>query len=131
MVLQYSTAFLYISWDCLFTISILMAESDLLQMAGVGEMSVFVRDQVVTILANLATFTPFLHQEVRSRDRLVLPFLAAQLAAPLAAAATLAEKEATLRVMKKAAIALSRYEYTDEMFCKRQVQEIIRTTFSN
>ena len=108
-----------------------MAESDLLQMAGVGEMSVFVRDQVVTILANLATFTPFLHQEVRSRDRLVLPFLAAQLAAPLAAAATLAEKEATLRVMKKAAIALSRYEYTDVMFCKRQVQEIIRTTFSN
>jgi hypothetical protein len=77
-------------------------------MADSEEMSVFVRDQVVTILANLATYTPFVNRS--SRDcRLLLPFLAAQLGTPLAAAATLAEKEATLRVMKKAAIALSRY----------------------
>ena len=130
-------------------------------MAGGPEMSVFVQDQVVTILANLSTNPSYLatspsypatnpsylatnpsypatspsnlatnpsylatspsylatnpsHLATRpassAGDPLLLPFLSAQLATPLSAAATLAEKEASLRVIKKAAIALSRYE---------------------
>ncbi len=75
-----------------------------LQMEEEGEMSVFVREQVVTLLTNLTTLPSFL----TSHHPRILPFLATQLATPLAAAATLAEKEASLRVIKKAAIALSR-----------------------
>ncbi len=80
-------------------------------MVSGDEMSVFVRDQVVTLLANLATFLPFL--ATASQDGLVIPFLADQLATSLAIAGSLAEKEASLRVIKKAAIALSRYSIVD------------------